>query len=142
MMPNLNFWKKGMRFSCVSGCRKCCEIPGLVFVHKSEIRRIAAFLGKTSKEFKQNSLKLYWGDVYYLDYPESEPCMFVSDEGCAIYKVRPLQCASFPFWPDNMRDRKIWNSLKKICPGMEKGELHSHDEILEILTTVALKLEI
>ncbi|MFH1539752.1 MAG: YkgJ family cysteine cluster protein [bacterium] len=138
----LKFWKKGLRFECVPGCRKCCEIPGIVFVHKSEIERIAGFLNVTPEKFKRTTLKSYWGDVYYLDYPEDKPCMFMDDTGCAIYEVRPLQCASFPFWPENLCDQKVWERLKKTCPGIDRGKMRSAEEILEILTRVGEKLNL
>lgn len=136
------FWKKGVHFECVQECTECCEIPGLVFVHESEIERIAGHRNVTPEKFRNTSLKPYWGDVYYLDYPEEEPCMFLGDDGCAIYDVRPVQCASFPFWPENLSDHKIWKGLKKFCPGIDKGKLYSPEEILEILLEVSGKLEL
>lgn len=137
-----DFWEKGLRFQCKPGCRNCCEIPGMVFVLETELEPIARFLKKKPSEFKRKNVKRYWDNVYYLNYPDDQPCMFLTDEGCAIYPVRPVQCSSFPFWPENLSDPKIWRGLKSYCPGINKGPLRTSKDILDILTGVDQGLEL
>lgn len=43
---------------------------------------------------------------------------------CAIYPVRPLQCRTWPFWPENMKSRAAWDRAAKGCPGMNRGGRH------------------
>ena len=53
-------------------------------------------------------------------------CVFLErdDEGkagCSIYPVRPSQCRSWPFWPENLRSSTAWQRAAVTCPGMAKG---------------------
>ena len=74
-------------------------------------------------------------------------CVFLTDEGCSIYPVRPLQCRTYPFWPYLLEDRAILEAEKASCPGIGEGELHSAGEIrqqcratlLEKLSTIVKK---
>ena len=40
---------------------------------------------------------------------------------CSIYAVRPKQCRTWPFWPDNLRSKKSWTAAARTCPGIKKG---------------------
>ncbi|MEW6201877.1 MAG: YkgJ family cysteine cluster protein [bacterium] len=131
------FWRSGLRFECVEGCTRCCEIPGYVFVHASEIQAIAETLHLTPEEFKARFLKPYWGDMWHLDFPSEKPCIFLNEKGCSIYPVRPAQCAAFPFWSETIENEKTWQDLKKLCPGIDRGRLYSPDEI----TTAVEKMQ-
>ena len=37
---------------------------------------------------------------------------------CSLYNVRPLQCRTWPFWPENLTDEETWNGLSEECPGI------------------------
>lgn len=39
-------------------------------------------------------------------------CVFLDNETnfCKIYPVRPIQCSTYPFWPEIMESEKHWNS--------------------------------
>ena len=37
---------------------------------------------------------------------------------CAVYPVRPLQCRTWPFWPENLSSEQAWNHSAKRCHGM------------------------
>lgn len=38
---------------------------------------------------------------------------------CAIYTVRPAQCRTWPFWPENLSSRADWRSAGERCPGID-----------------------
>ncbi len=122
----------GIRFECKAGCTDCCKIPGLVFVHKDEIPGMAGFFGVTAEEFEKTRLAPYFGDIFRFSFPQEEPCIYLTDEGCSIYPVRPIQCRTFPFWPDNMKKPENWEQVMNLCPGVGKGRLHSMDEITKV----------
>jgi len=126
----------GIRFECVPGCIKCCAIPGMVFVKKAEIPRMAKFFGLSEEDFTAKYLQCHWADVYNLNFPDSEPCMFIKEDGCAIYEVRPDQCRTFPFWPENMSNAGSWKTARKLCPGIGQGRNYTIDEIKEIMEDV------
>ena len=130
------FVERGICFECLPGCTKCCAIPGMVYVKLEEIPRMAEFFGLPREEFMEKYLQRHWGDVYNLNFPDSEPCMFLNEKGCEIYEVRPAQCRTFPFWPENMSDLRVWRKAKKLCPGIGRGKNYAVNEIIEIMVDV------
>ena len=131
------FTEEGLRFECVKGCVKCCAIPGSVFVHEKEIPAMAEYFKMTEEDFIEKYLKTPWGGIWKLNFPEDEPCMFLEENGCSIYPVRPAQCRTFPFWPENISNVKEWQKLRKLCPGIGKGRLYTIDEITDIMAEVS-----
>lgn len=60
-------------------------------------------------------------------------CIFLKNKKCTIYKARPTQCRTWPFWPENM-NTKIWNSeVISFCPGIGKGNIIKKDKIDKLL---------
>lgn len=124
--------RSGVQFECISGCVKCCAIPGKVFVTEDDVPRLAGHFNLSHDECKKQHLKHFWGEVYEFKYPESKPCAFLGETGCAIYDARPTQCRTFPFWPENMKDPVIWTGIGRMCPGVGRGRQFTIEEILEI----------
>jgi hypothetical protein len=50
---------------------------------------------------------------------------------CGVYRARPTQCRTWPFWPENLRSEKTWETVKRVtpCPGMNTGKLYPVEEI-------------
>jgi Fe-S-cluster containining protein len=50
---------------------------------------------------------------------------------CKVYRSRPSQCRTWPFWPDNLESRRAWVMAKKHapCPGMDQGKLVPIEQI-------------
>lgn len=48
---------------------------------------------------------------------------------CGVYEDRPAQCKTWPFWPSVVRTPVTWERAKQVCPGMDKGNLHSLTQI-------------
>jgi Fe-S-cluster containining protein len=78
---------------------------------------------------------VYVNGVYRLSLKEKDnyDCIFWRDGGCTVYDARPLQCSTYPFWEDNLRDAESWNRLEESCPGINKGQLHPREEIDRLL---------
>ena len=38
-------------------------------------------------------------------------CIFLGDDGkmCTIYEARPVQCRTYPFWPNIMQSKEKWD---------------------------------
>ena len=53
------------------------------------------------------------------------------ENGCSAYKARPIQCSTYPFWDWMLETPETWSDCARTCPGMNKGDLHSKDEIEE-----------
>lgn len=123
------WYKDGLRFECQRSGRCCRGAPGVVWINKQEIASIASFLGITQDAFAQKYLRSVNGRLSLLEYNKGDCIMY--DNGCKIYLVRPCQCRSFPFWKSNLENRAEWEKLKKTCPGIDKGKLHTLEKIQE-----------
>ena len=55
---------------------------------------------------------------------------------CQLYKARPSQCRTWPWWPEHLESREAWEGTRKRtpCPGMGNGSVHSLVEITIGLT--------
>jgi Fe-S-cluster containining protein len=52
-------------------------------------------------------------------------CVFLDEQmRCRIYKVRPLQCRTYPFWPELMNPR-AWRAEAHRCEGIDRGAVVS-----------------
>ena len=117
-----------MRFACQSGCTKCCEQPGFVYLTEDDIIRAAEFLGMTSEAFElayvyrtRHQRRLRVG--YH------QPCPFLRTGGCSIHPAKPTQCRIFPFWPEFVDDQRKWAETAQWCPGIGQGELVQIDSV-------------
>lgn len=126
------WYAAGLRFSCVR-CRQCCTgPPGYVWVAEDEMAAIAGFLGVSVQELAKGHCRRVWLRVSLKEHSNGD-CVFLTDEGCRVYPVRPSQCRTFPFWKANLRSERAWDAAKGRCPGMGCGRLYSREEIEQIM---------
>jgi|WetSurMetagenome_2_1015567.scaffolds.fasta_scaffold09304_4 uncharacterized protein len=130
---NQPFYKHGLRFRC-RGCGECCRNHGeygFVYVNEYERGRLARHL-KISPELLAERYCKKASGLYFLR-DKGDRCIFLKDGRCGVYGARPVQCRTWPFWPENM-NRKTWfTDVGEICPGAGKGRLHSAKLIEEYL---------
>ncbi len=103
-----------------------------MFLTEKEAEAISTYLNLDSDLF----LRLFTieaEDELILRDGENEHCVFLEDGICMIYEVRPRQCRTYPFWPENMKTKAHWNLTRKMCPGIGQGRLFSKKEIAAIL---------
>lgn len=124
------WYRDGLQFSCTQ-CGDCCTgRPGYVWVNAEEVTAIARFLELPLEEFSKRYLRRVGSRVSLIERPNGD-CVFYS-KGCTVYPVRPIQCRTFPFWPENLRRKADWEEAASECPGMGKGRLYSTEEIARI----------
>lgn len=111
-----------IRFECQPGCTKCCEEQGFVYLTEDDITRLAAFLGLGRAEFEKRHV-YRTKNLRRLRVPRYAQCAFLKDGGCSVHEAKPIQCASFPFWPEILGSRRVWHETGKRCPGIGKGDL-------------------
>jgi Fe-S-cluster containining protein len=135
-MPEKPFYAEGLRFSCTR-CSSCCRYEeGFVFLSQKDVDLLAAELGLGYAEFVKTYCR--WvpcleGGTERLSLKEksNRDCVFwtASAGGCRVYRVRPLQCRTFPFWRPVLVSAGSWKRTAETCPGMDKGVLYSMDYI-------------
>lgn len=123
----------GLRFRCTQ-CGNCCSgAPGYVFLTREEIRRIAAFLGRSDGTLSARHLRRVGRRYSLTEDRRSGDCCFLKHENgkrvCSIYPVRPLQCRTWPFWDSNLESLQAWEEASETCPGMNRGPRHDYVQI-------------
>ena len=128
-------------------CGNCCTgPPGAVWFDEEEGKSMAAALGMDHGAFLKRytrrisgklSLKekktIHGYDCILLDR-ESRPGVAL----CQVYKARPTQCRTWPFWPENLEDFEAWDEVRRKtpCPGMgsvASGAFVPLEEVVERL---------
>ena len=132
----MTWFEDGVRFTCQSGCVRCCGgAPGDVFVSREEIDAIAAFMKLSVEEFEQTFVRHYSsGKMSLTERPNGDCSLLAADDkGCGVYAARPKQCRDYPFWPEVMASPFAWRREAHRCPGIDVGEVHPAPKIVEIL---------
>ncbi len=129
------FWKDGLRFSCTS-CGHCCRHePGYVFLSPEDLTGLAKIKKISEQEFSIKYCRTVDLGIAkrlsLIETPEND-CIFW-DQGCTVYKVRPLQCRTYPFWPAILSSAENWDREAQDCPGINQGKRHSAREISSAL---------
>jgi len=125
------WYEDGLRFSC-KRCGRCCrdvEEPSYVFLYAGDVERMARHLEMTEEDFASAYLIEVEGHLCLANFEGD--CIFYDAEarGCRIYKARPLQCTTWPFWPESLR-KWVWRSeVEDFCAGIGRGRLHSREQI-------------
>ena len=134
--PEAPWYREGLAFSCTR-CGACCTgAPGYVWVSHEEIARLAQFRGDSIDEFSARFVRQV-GDRYSLIERPGGDCVFWDRQaGCTVYAARPVQCQTWPFWPENVETEEDWAGVKQVCPGSGRGRLYTAQEIIESIGRV------
>lgn len=134
----------GLRFGCTQ-CGNCCSgPPGYVHLSEDEAGAMAARLGLSIDSFKATYCVQTFMGLSLKEKPSAfgQDCIFLDRETipgraiCGVYEERPAQCRAWPFWPSLLRSRADWARQKRMCPGLDKGELHSPAKIRLVRATI------
>ena len=115
----------GIRFEC-QGSGNCCisrNSYGFVYLSKKDLKKLSNYFEIS----KTNFIKKYCDETHdFLHLKELKKnkgkCLFLKNKKCTVYKNRPIQCRTWPFWNENM-NVKLWNEEISInCPGIGKGK--------------------
>ena len=137
------WYSEGLSFQCTC-CGNCCTGPeGAVWFDEDEGRKMAEHLQMSHEDFLLRHSRVIDGHRS-LNEHETEhgfDCEFLDRDTepgkafCSIYEARPLQCRTWPFWPEVIRSRAAWERMRKDtpCPGMNSGPLITVEEIVSRL---------
>jgi Fe-S-cluster containining protein len=117
------FERQPLRFSCTR-CGQCC-IAGdgyHVYLTGKEAESIRNYLRLSCGWFRRRYLqRLETGELTATSGPDGR-CVFLQRDGrCRVYSVRPLQCRTYPFWPEVAGSAAAWRREARRCEGINQG---------------------
>lgn len=116
------WYKDGLRFKC-TGCGQCCTgAPGAVWVTPKEIEALAERLNISPEEFTRKYTHRIGNRVSLREDPHNYDCVFLKGKRCEVYDVRPKQCRTFPWWPENLKTPEHWRETAERCEGINHPE--------------------
>jgi Fe-S-cluster containining protein len=133
------WYAEGLRFGCTQ-CGHCCTgPPGAVWFNAEEGRAMATQLGLDDAAFRErygHTIDDRWS-LIERETEHGHDCIFLDRTTvpgkaiCGIYDARPTQCRTWPFWPENLRTKRHWETVKRRtpCPGMDHGKLVPIEQI-------------
>ncbi len=133
----LPWYRDGLRFSC-RGSGECCSgSPGVVWVNDDEMACLANHLGISVETFRSRHTRVVAGRRSLLETAAGD-CAFLhpGQRRCQVYRARPVQCRSWPFWPQNVDTKQAWARTCHACAGAGSGALHPLADIDEQLLAV------
>lgn len=120
-----------LRFECTK-CGKCCSRPGEIFMTPSDVYRIANHL-KMEPDVFRKTLCARSGHEWIMKVTRRKACPFFVDDKCTIHSVKPIQCRTYPFWPEVVGTRAAWEAEVEDCEGIGRGREWTPDEIEALL---------
>ena len=130
-------YEKGIKFQCQESSNCCVSrgSHGFVFLSKKDLTRLAKFFKISLINFKTSYCEATNKFLHLKEIKKNVECIFLKNKKCSVYKARPTQCRTWPFWPENMNS-KTWNrDIINFCPGIGKGAIISKkiiDKLLKI----------
>lgn len=129
------WYKDGLRFECTE-CGQCCTgAPGYVWVNDQEIAAMAECLAITIDAFKKQYLRRSdnrWALVELKS--KNYACVFLNGKKCLVYKARPTQCRTYPWWKENLNTEESWKLASNSCEGInDQAPVVPYSQIVQLL---------
>lgn len=132
------WYQDGLQFTCTR-CGNCCTgASGAVWVTDEELTDIADFLGEPAGEIEARHTHLIRQRRSLREKLNGDCVFWASGRGCTIYKVRPKQCRTWPFWESNLETPEEWERTRGGCPGAGQGDLIPVEEITRRLKVIRI----
>lgn len=117
---------EALRFECQPGCITCCDRYGFVYLTEDDLQKISAYVGMTTAAFEAKYVYRTKNQVR-LRKPRVAECHFLLKRadgtgGCKVHAVKPVQCRTYPYWPELIEYPDVWEHEATRCPGINKGE--------------------
>ena len=129
-MNKINY-KLGIKFEC-QGSSNCCvsrNSYGFVYLSNKDIKKLSIFTKLSIKDFEKLYCEKTNEFIHLKEKNKNGNCLFLKEKRCTVYKARPTQCRTWPFWGENMNQKKWNQELSKFCPGIGKGKIIMKKEI-------------
>ena len=129
-----------LRFECTQ-CGACCTQRGTyshVYVNDEEVAGLAQLLGVPRATFRRRYTFIDSSGWRQLRFDQGA-CTFLDAASgrCRVYAARPVQCRTFPYWPELFGPRGWTKEAKTLCEGLGRGEVVSAETVLEAIRALA-----
>jgi Fe-S-cluster containining protein len=118
-------YPRNIRFHCTR-CTTCCGDTQTrtrhIFILKDEATAISEAMSKTIKSFA-HLRKGHEPYVYEMRKNEKGKCVFLEDNKCAIYGLRPLICRYYPFELKSQENGQYAFLCTTECLGLGSGRI-------------------
>jgi len=105
-----------------------------VYLSKQESERIRAYLQLSQRWFRRRYLQRQDDGEQVLASGSDGRCIFLDTRGkCRVYPVRPVQCRTYPFWPELVGSAAAWNREARRCEGINQGSAIAQSTIRRYL---------
>ena len=114
-----------LHFEC-TGCGRCCIGGGEyhVFLTDDAAEAIRQHLQLSRAWFRRRYLRRLPDGDQVAAMGKDGRCIFLGkDNGCTVYAARPVQCRTYPFWPEVVNSRTSWTREAQRCEGINRGKI-------------------
>jgi len=94
------------------------------------VTRLADFFGLAPEKFLNRCCEEDGGENILKSL--NGKCIFLKQNLCSAYPVRPAQCRTWPFWTANLKQSFWQGPLRERCPGIGQGRFYTEQEIEQI----------
>lgn len=103
-------------FNCTQ-CGDCCKGYGGTYLSKTDIVRIADYIGMSPDAFMTTHCRMSGGKPL-LAQKNDGYCAFW-DRLCTIHPVKPRMCRQWPYIKSVLKAVENWRAMASMCPGMD-----------------------
>lgn len=131
----MDYRRTTLRFECTR-CGACCRGGDnhYIAIRRQELEVIAAHLGITGSWFRRHYTEPLARHYYSIRFSADGNCMLLDEQGqCRVYPVRPVQCQTYPYWPEILHSEKTWRAEQKLCEGIDRGNVVPVNRIINAL---------
>jgi Fe-S-cluster containining protein len=122
---SMDFQNQPLRFECTR-CGACCcgDEDHYIAIRERDIERISKHLGISVTWLKRRYIEHLTRQYYTVRIGDDGRCEFLDKQGhCRIYPVRPVQCQTYPYWPEIVNDPEQWRAEARHCEGINRGNV-------------------
>jgi Fe-S-cluster containining protein len=116
-------YPKYVRFKCVR-CALCCgdtkDRVRSILLLKTEADLISKNTFKVLDEFAEK-VEGFEPYTYQMTKTDDGKCVFLKDNSCSIYEIRPLICRFYPFQLKKIGNSRFSFTYTDECPGIGEG---------------------
>jgi Fe-S-cluster containining protein len=139
----MNFdYPHAVRFLCIE-CGKCCgdtkQKTRHVLLLKTEAEQISATTLRLISDF---AVKIKGKAPYSYEMrktAEDGQCIFLENNHCSIYSLRPLICRFYPFELKNSENQRYEFLFTAECPGINKGKMLNENYFRKLFRLARVK---